>query len=93
MPNQEESIRKMVDLDRARRDAATGLLRRRRQRLGMSLRDMAKLVGTTASTGSRLEDGVAITRDATLFKWVETLRELETRRALGAGAISQGGEL
>lgn len=62
---------------RLRSEAATGRFRRRRQRLGISLRKAAAMANTTASTGSRMEAGVTATRPEILIGWDEMLTNLE----------------
>ena len=64
-----------------REQGASGRLRLRRIRVGVTIEEVATRAGLTQSTGSRIETGASVGRGDTLIRWDEALR-----------AIEQGGE-
>jgi transcriptional regulator with XRE-family HTH domain len=72
-----ELLRDVVEVARVRALAASGEARRIRERTGVSVRELARAIGTSAGSLSRWETGENTPRHAAALPWAHVLRELE----------------
>ena len=70
------STRQIQELVQLRRALTDGTARRLREQAGLSLTDVARPAGVTASTISRWESGLRVPRTAQALRYAEVLKAL-----------------